>query len=415
VRYITAETTDSRLRWWRHATIPHGAVVRLLLLLLAPILLLGCGGGAQPASTAAPSSGTSRGSTPASGAAATVPETGSSSEWDQLVAAARQEGRLVIAAAPNPELRVTLPTRFKERFGVEVEYIASLSAQQATKLTSERAAGLYTLDVILGGPDTLITVMLPEQMLDPIQPLLILPDIADPSKWVRGKPWYLDPEERYLIRLINQHTYTFSAHADFVNPDEIRTPEDLLQPRWKGRIAAGSYTAGSGNVVAGRMLKFLGEDFLRNLYHGQEVVVASDDRQLADWIARGSHQLAIALNATQRDNLRDLGVNVKPVKMNDHPVAGEISSGQFNLGLMNRAPHPHAARLFVNWILTQEAMQLIADAEAKPVTRTDVDYSRLDPDVIPRPGTQAVDGSAWDYVVNERRPLGDRARAILQR
>jgi iron(III) transport system substrate-binding protein len=348
-------------------------------------------------------------------AASTVPEAGSSGEWDQLVAAARQEGRVVIGAAPNPELRVALPARFKERFGVEVEYIAALSAQQATKLMSERVAGLYTLDVILGGPDTLITVMLPEQMLDPIAPLLILPDIADSSKWVRGKPWYLDPEERYLIRLINQQSYTFSANADLVNPDEIRAPEDLLQPRWKGRIAAGSYTSGNGNVVAGRMLKLLGEDFLRNFYHGQEVVVASDERQLADWMARGTYPIATALNATQRDNLRDLGVNVKPIKMNDHPVAGEISSGQFNLGLINRAPHPNAAKLFVNWILTQEAMQIISDAEAKPVTRTDVDYSRLDPDVIPSPGTRFGDGSAWDYVINERRPLGDRARAILQR
>ena len=108
-------------------------------------------------------------------------------------------------------------------------------------------------------------------------------------------------------------------------------------------------------------------------------------------------------------------MNVKPVKLNDHPVAGEITSAQFNLALMNRAPHPNAARLFVNWTLTREAMQLIADAEAKPVTRADVDYSRLDPDVIPLAGTRVVDGGEWDYVVNERRPLGDRARAILQR
>ncbi|MDQ5853042.1 MAG: ABC transporter substrate-binding protein, partial [Chloroflexota bacterium] len=86
---------------------------------------------------------------------------------------------MVISAAPNPELRVSLPARFKERFGVEVEYIAAPSLQQATKLTSERAAGLYTLDVIIGRPDTLATVMFPQQMFDPIAPLLILPDVAD--------------------------------------------------------------------------------------------------------------------------------------------------------------------------------------------------------------------------------------------
>ena len=264
-------TTCSRHRWWRHPAIPRGAVVRLLMLLLAPALLLGCAGGAQPAVDSRHLARDERSDHARFGRARspTLPRPPSGTSWWRRLA--RKAG-WSISAAPNPELRVTLPARFKERFGVEVEYIAAPTLQQATKLTSERAAGLYTLDVIIGGPDTLATVMFPQQMFDPIAPLLILPDVADPSKWVRGKPWYVDPEEHYLIRLINQQSYTFSAHADFVDPDEIRTPEDLLQPRWRGKIVAASYVSGSGSVVAGRMLKIMGEDYLRSFYHGQGVV-----------------------------------------------------------------------------------------------------------------------------------------------
>jgi iron(III) transport system substrate-binding protein len=376
--------------------------------LLLPLVLLACT--AAPAPTSQPAAGSGSGPAPA---AAAGPST---AEWDKLVAAARQEGVVVLGAAPNPVLRTTLPARFKERFGVEVEYLGGSTAGLAARLESERAAGLYTVDVVAGGPDTFATVMYPQGMFDPIAPTLLIPDVADSSKWVKGKPWYFDPEERAIPRLINQVSWNFSVNADVVNPDEIRSPQDLLDPKWRGKIATTAPVgAGTGSNVAGRVLYVMGEDYLRNLYLGQAVAVAGDDRQIADWIGRGTHPIAIALSATERAHLRDQGFNVKTVKMNNHEMAADTSTGQFLLGLMNQAPHPNAAKLLANWMLTQEAMQLIADAEAKPVTRTDVDYAKLEPDVIAQPGVNFFDTAAWDWVVNERRAAQQRVRDILGR
>src|SRR5918912_1020292 len=73
-------------------------------------------------------------------------------------AAARQEGKLVLASSPNPDTRVQLPQAFKERFGVEIEYLGGRSSDLQTRLGSERASGVYSVDVIIGGGDT-VTAM----------------------------------------------------------------------------------------------------------------------------------------------------------------------------------------------------------------------------------------------------------------
>ena len=72
-------------------------------------------------------------------------------QWNALVAGARQEGKVVILAPPDQEVREALPGAFKARFGVTVEYIGGRSAESAAKLRAERAAGLYSVDVALSG------------------------------------------------------------------------------------------------------------------------------------------------------------------------------------------------------------------------------------------------------------------------
>jgi hypothetical protein len=63
-------------------------------------------------------------------------------EWNALVAGAKKEGKVVVAGFPNPELRKDIPARFKQRFGIPVEYIGANSNETVARLRSERRAGL---------------------------------------------------------------------------------------------------------------------------------------------------------------------------------------------------------------------------------------------------------------------------------
>src|ERR1700741_2088432 len=65
--------------------------------------------------------------------------------WDATLAAAKKEGKVVVAAPPDAEVRQTLPAAFEARYGIRMEYISGRGADQANKLRRERGAGAYTV------------------------------------------------------------------------------------------------------------------------------------------------------------------------------------------------------------------------------------------------------------------------------
>jgi hypothetical protein len=163
----------------------------------------------QAPATAPASSRAAGASTPgaASGPATRTADTaaGWEQQWNDWIASARQGGKLVLAGPPNPDLRVALPAKFKERFGVEMEYVA-LPANQGEfieRLIKERAAGLGTVDVLVGGAQSIYTVAYPERIMAPIRPVLIHPEALDASKWTVGKVWFKDPDDIYFLQIAN--------------------------------------------------------------------------------------------------------------------------------------------------------------------------------------------------------------------
>src|SRR3712207_1054410 len=97
---------------------------------LAAILLAAC---ASPEPARGPERGPAGGPTLAGSGAAWE------QQWNDLVAAARQEGPLIVLGPPTPELRRRLPEAFQQRFGITVEYTGQASGDFAARLASERS------------------------------------------------------------------------------------------------------------------------------------------------------------------------------------------------------------------------------------------------------------------------------------
>src|SRR5919197_1340354 len=130
-----------------------------LAVCLMLMLLVGCGppapAGPTAAPAAAPTAGPSQAQKAAAAGAAASPAAARpaaapadwESRWDALVAAAQQEGKLVVSGPPTPETRTLLPARFKERFGIEMEYLAPGSTSDLlVRLEAERKSNLFTVD-----------------------------------------------------------------------------------------------------------------------------------------------------------------------------------------------------------------------------------------------------------------------------
>src|SRR4051812_12716430 len=72
-------------------------------------------------------------------------------KWADILAGAKKEGKVVIIAPPDPQVRAALPAAFKAKYGVTVEYIGGRSSETAAKMRAEHAAGVNTVDVALSG------------------------------------------------------------------------------------------------------------------------------------------------------------------------------------------------------------------------------------------------------------------------
>src|SRR6476620_2354172 len=157
--------------------------------------------------------------------------------WDETLEAARKEGKVVVAGPPDAHVRKALPEAFKKRFGITMEYQSARGSDSANKMRAERAAGIYTADAALAGANTMFTVMYREKMLAPLKPELILPEVVESKNWKKGSPWFVDPEEKYILRLFSTVNEAFWINTKEVKPGDLRKIEDLIKPQWKGKVA----------------------------------------------------------------------------------------------------------------------------------------------------------------------------------
>jgi ABC-type Fe3+ transport system substrate-binding protein len=90
-----------------------------------------------------------------------------------------------------------------------------------------------------------------------------------------------------------------------------------------------------------------------------------------------------------------------------------VTSAPFLLTLANRAPHPNAARIFVNWMATKEAVQVYAQNSDVATLRNDVDESQVNPNVIPKAGESYVDDTDFNWISKGRLEASEKVRALL--
>jgi len=334
-------------------------------------------------------------------------------EWNSLVAGAKKEGKVVVAGFPNPDLRRDIPARFTQRFGIPVEYIGANSNDTVARLRAERQGGLYTTDVFLSGIQVLTNTVYPQKMLEPIRPVLIHPEVTDPSKWKGGRLWFVDPEQKYILRFVNYVVELLHVNTDHVKPGEFKSIKELLNPKWKGKISAFDPTVpGTGSNTAAKFYFQLGEEFVRKLYIDQQPVIGRDRRQMTDWLARGTYP--IALNPADVEGMQKDGFPIKGIySLPDMP--GVVSGGFGLVVFLNNAPHPQAARLFINWMVSREGVETYSRAVGHTTLRADADESFLASDKIPRPGVKYFDSYDWQFNLTGEEKVRLRMKELLQR
>jgi iron(III) transport system substrate-binding protein len=277
-------------------------------------------------------------------------------EWNRTIKEAEKEGQLVLYANEGIEGSVE---DFQKRFPrVKVVLVSGRSGQLVTRLMAERRAGKFIADVAKLGTGSASALYRAQPFpLQPVEGQLFLSEVTDKSKWWQGRHQYADPQGRYLLSpCVSVHIDLASYNTELVNPAELTSYWNLLNPKWKGRIGSMDPRAAGGRE-GGRLLYYhpeLGPQFFRRLLTETDLVLSKDPRQAVDWLANG--KLAFLLLTSPREVLRakeqKLPVDiVDPRRLKEAPVV-ETAASSFML--LDKPANPNAAKLFLNWLMSRD-------------------------------------------------------------
>jgi iron(III) transport system substrate-binding protein len=295
-------------------------------------------------------------------------------EWERTVEAAKKEGKVVVSVPVSAELRREIERVFKQRFGIEAELNVGRAASVTGKIQQESKAGVPYFDLHMGGGESMITGLLAEGILAPLEPAMMLKEIKDPNHWWGGHIW-LDNAKRYIYASQAYQVELIWCNTEYVKPEEIRSLTDLLNPKWSGKIGyLDPRTPGAGSSMWSFLLKLKGEDYLKKLA-GQRLFLSRDQRVLAESLARGKIALVAGLSYYSFLPFVKAGLPVKSVSFPRDEIY--VSGGSGNVAIIKGAPHPNAAKVFVNWFLGQEGQETYSRAMGQATRRLDVDTQWL--------------------------------------
>lgn len=304
-------------------------------------------------------------------------------EWDKALQVARKEGKVVVhATSLGPPLKEASPL-VKKKFGIDIEIISGRGGELMTRLITERRAGLFRADVLITGSNTFYGETKPGGIVDPLEPVLILPEIRDLKNWYGEDLNWID-EERTAVHMYASPVPLLAINTELVKKDEIKSYYDLLEARWKGKIVMNDGTVAgvglNGFSVLGWGLMNL--DYFRQLAK-QEPWITRDQRLMVDWLARGKFHLALFVRSSDMTEYTEAGAPIAYVLVKE---GAHLSRNGGATSLVNRAPNPSAARVLINWMLSREGQTIISRAHGIQSARVDVPTEGIEPKKVRQAG-----------------------------
>ena len=323
----------------------------------------------------------------ASSASAADWQGGAGPEWQKIFEAAKQEGALVVAGPP--QLSTNIAAAYQRDTGLNIQFLGGEARTTSSRLAREMRAKSVTIDATFTGMVELPLVK--EGFFEDIKSRLILPSVTAPENWMDGQIKFNDNTGRYMLQ-----THSYRSAVPFFNPKVIKPSEltswqDLLEPKYKGKIAVyDPRNGGPGQAMSTYIASQLSIDYLTRLYVGQSVVYSLDSRQMAEWVVRGVYPIALGVLTPDYLRYKNAGIDtIAPSDFSDGP--GTLSGGFSVVLLPKGAPHPNAATVFVNWFASQPGQEAFSRAYNVPSRRLDVKVETVPEYTIPKPGFKYQD------------------------
>ena len=270
-----------------------------------------------------------------------------------LIEAAKKEGRVLwYTTLIVNQVVIPLKTAFEKKYpGVTLDYARNDEGPTAIRLLNEAKAGKVQADIFDG-----LTVNVPlkrEGLLARIE----IPNASDYPAEMKDA----DGAWHALLLFVFGPGYNTNLVS---KADAPKTYQDLLDPKWKGKMAWNpNSSAGAIGFVGNIMLSMgpdKGMDYLRALAKQNVVNVEASSRAILDQVIAGEYPMGLMMFNNHTVISARKGAPSDWTPLEPVPVAFDA------LGIMKDAPHPNAARLLVEFLLSEEGQTVLKEADYLP-------------------------------------------------
>jgi iron(III) transport system substrate-binding protein len=268
----------------------------------------------------------------------------------RLVEGARREGELTFyTSAPVDDMAV-LTEAFEKKYGVKVKIWRAGSENVLQRAVTEARAGRFDVDIIdTNGPE--MESLHREKLLQEVKS----PHLADLI------PQAIMPHREWVGSRLN--IFVAAYNTKLVKKEELpKTYEDLLNPRWKGRLGIEAEDFDWFSGVIGEMGEARGLKLFRDIVTGNGISVRKGHTLLTNLVASGEVPFALTVYSFKAEQLKNKGA---PIDWFTFAPAIARPNGT---GMLRRAPHPHAAVLFFDFMLS-DAQHLLLKRDFVPTSR----------------------------------------------
>jgi ABC-type Fe3+ transport system substrate-binding protein len=345
---------------------------------------------------------------------APAPQASTSGEWDAVVEAAHKEGKVAVTTLSGDGYRKVLD-KFQAAYpSIEVEQKSAASASfLAPPILQEQAGGIFSYDVAFlspGGP--VMGSMMPAGAFDDIRPAIIHPDVRNDGAWIGGlEAGFMDKAKQKVIGITWDQVQSLFYNTDLVK-EKPQSIKEMADPKWKGMLTFMEYQVGATYLIAVNMnhhMKDQAAEYIKKIFVDQQPTFVKDVRQSAESLIRGQAAFASgAMGPTlEQFAAEGLAKNVAPL---DVPEMKSVN--MYGVLLYTKAPHPNAARVMINWLLSRDGGVAITEHLRFNSRRTDV--SPFDPNVHPGTDFQKAKREYLFGNVEEALPLQQQATEQLK-
>jgi len=309
-----------------------------------------------------------------------------------LYAAAKAEKEVVwyTTLIVNQAVRPIIEAFQAKYPGITVRYNRADSVPTAIKIIDESRAGAPQADVFDG-----IETEPPVAAAGFVAPYVsahagLYPQaLRDPGgMWIATNLYFLTP----------------GYNTNMVKPAEVpKTLDDLLDPRWKGKIVWSNARSAGGPIFVGSVLRHLGEDkgmaWLEKFSRQQVVNAYITARAVLDQVIAGEYPLALCIFNHHAVLSAQKGAPVDWIKLNPIAAPMQVTS------LVTNCAHPNAGKLLIDFIASEQGQKVLASADYLPAMpsveaktpslkpeKGDFTPLYFPPDVLGR------DGDRWDQI-----------------